>query len=82
MGSYKWGYKSTNMGYNYSCPNYKPHLQLPLNPIHYNPIPYTLNPEPYKALKGTPLITTHETPSSSRESPGGGLRAQGVTGLI
>ena len=24
MGSYKWGYKSPNMGYNYGYPNYNP----------------------------------------------------------
>ena len=24
MGSYKWGYKSRNMGYNYSYPTYNP----------------------------------------------------------
>ena len=24
MGSYKWGYKSPNMGYNYSYPTYNP----------------------------------------------------------
>ena len=24
MGSYKWGYKSSNMGYNYSYPSYNP----------------------------------------------------------
>ena len=29
MGSYKWGYKSRNMGYNYSYPTY--------NPTYYQP---------------------------------------------
>ena len=24
MGSYKWGYKSSNMGYKYSYPTYNP----------------------------------------------------------
>ena len=24
MGSYKWAYKSLNMGYNYGYPTYKP----------------------------------------------------------
>ena len=24
MGSYKWGYKSPNLGYNYSYPTYSP----------------------------------------------------------
>ena len=26
MGSYKWGYKSSNMGYKYSYPNYNPFI--------------------------------------------------------
>ena len=37
MGSYKWGSKSPNMGYNYSYPTYNP---------TYN-YPTTLNPKPY-----------------------------------
>ena len=31
MGSYKWGYKSRNIGYNHSYPTYNPTLQLPMN---------------------------------------------------
>ena len=31
MGSYKWGYKSPNMGYKYSYPNYNPIFSLPIN---------------------------------------------------
>ena len=29
MGSYKWGYKSPNMGYNYSYPTYNPTYNYP-----------------------------------------------------
>ena len=29
MGSYKWGYKSHNMGYNYSYPTYNPTYDYP-----------------------------------------------------
>ena len=29
MGSYKWGYKSPNMAYNYSYPTYKPIYNYP-----------------------------------------------------
>ena len=28
-GSDKWGYKSPNMGYNYSCPTYNPTYNYP-----------------------------------------------------
>ena len=28
MGSYKWGYKSPNMGYNYNYPTYNPTREL------------------------------------------------------
>ena len=31
MGSYKWSYKSPNMGYNCSYPTLKPRLYLPMN---------------------------------------------------
>ena len=29
MGSYKWGYKSLNMAYNYSYPTYDPTYNYP-----------------------------------------------------
>ena len=29
MGTYKWGYKSLNMGYNYSYPTYNPTYNYP-----------------------------------------------------
>ena len=29
MGSYKWGYKSRNMGYKYSYPTYRPTYNYP-----------------------------------------------------
>ena len=29
MGSYKWGYKSPNMGYKYSYPTYNPTYKYP-----------------------------------------------------
>ena len=29
MGSYKWGYKSPNMGYKYSYPTYNPTYNYP-----------------------------------------------------
>ena len=29
MGSYKWGYKSPNMGYKYSYPTYNPTYSYP-----------------------------------------------------
>ena len=29
MGSYKWGYKSPNMGYTYSYPTYNPTYNYP-----------------------------------------------------
>ena len=29
MGSYKWGYKSPNMGYKYSYPTYSPTYNYP-----------------------------------------------------
>ena len=31
MGSYMYGCKSPNMGYNYGCLIYEPHLGLPMN---------------------------------------------------
>ena len=31
MGSYKYGYKSPNMGYSYSYLTYSPTLELPMN---------------------------------------------------
>ena len=51
MCNYKWSQKSPSIGYNYSCPTYN---------STYN-YPYTLNPKPYRFLKGTQrtlLITT------------------------
>ena len=45
MGSYKWSYKSPNMSYNYSCLTY--------NPTYNCPTPLSLNPKPYRILKGT-----------------------------
>ena len=32
MGSYKWGYKSPNVGCKYSYPTYHPNYFLPMNP--------------------------------------------------
>ena len=53
MGSYKWSDKSPNIGWNYSYPTYN-YLEA-------------LNPRPYRAFRGTllitPLITTQEPPS-------------------
>ena len=31
MGSYKWGYKSPNVGYKSSYPTYNPTHELPMN---------------------------------------------------
>ena len=41
-GSYKWGYKSPNMGYNYSYPTYNPlipTMNLQVNPKSSSPTP-------------------------------------------
>ena len=57
----RWGYKSHNIGYNYSDPTYNPTQNYSLNPKSPT--------EPVKdTLKGTPLpymvITNHEPPST------------------
>ena len=43
MGSYKWGYGSPHMGYNYSYPTYSPTCSYPPHPK-----PYTTPIEPLK----------------------------------
>ena len=47
MGSYKWSYKSPNMGYKYSCPTYNPTQNKPMN-LQVNPLAASRNRVVYK----------------------------------
>ena len=57
MSSYKWGYKSPNMGYNYSYPIYNPNLELPMN-LQVEEAKLAISQESVESVMSTRFLTS------------------------